>query len=172
VPTNERRFTGHIGTEDDGFFILIPFDVKEAFGKARPPVRVTVGDVTFRTTVSVYGGRSLIGLRREIREAAGVKTGDRVPIIVTLDTDERTVDPPADLKRAFGKNSAAKRGWESLSFTHKLEHARAIEDAKKPETRERRVAKALEMLADRGAEKPAKAKPAKAKPAKAKPKGR
>jgi bifunctional DNA-binding transcriptional regulator/antitoxin component of YhaV-PrlF toxin-antitoxin module len=153
----ERRFEAKVGTEQDGFFIEIPFDVKEAFGKARPPVCVTIGDVTFRTTIFVYGERSVVGLRRELREAMGVATGDRVRVTVSLDTDERTVDPPLELKRAFAKNRAAKLGWESLSFTHKLEHARAIDDAKKPETREKRVAKAIEMLVERGAQKPPKA---------------
>jgi hypothetical protein len=155
-----RTFRAPLATEDDGFFIEVPFDVKQAFGKARPPISLTVAGYTFSTTVSVYGGRYYLPVRRDRREAAGVRAGDVVDVRMELDTSKRTVKTPRDLAAALAKNAIAKAAWDGLAYTHKLEHALAIEDAKKPETRARRVEKAIEMLVAKAEAKPAK-RPAK-----------
>ena len=134
------------GDKGDVPSIEIPFDVKATYGSARPRVTVTVNGVTLRTTVAVYGGVSFVGIRKEIREQMGVEIGDTITLTMEPDTAERTVDVPADLKRALAKNAAAKKKYESLSYSHRREHAQFVAEAKKPETRERRVAKVLEML--------------------------
>jgi hypothetical protein len=128
--------------------IEIPFDVKATYGSARPRVAVTVNGVTLRTTVAVYGGTSFIGIRREVREQMGVEIGQTITLTIEPDTAPRTVDVPADLKRALAKNAAAKKKYESLSYSHRREHAHFVADAKKPETRERRIARVLDMLKD------------------------
>jgi hypothetical protein len=104
--------------------------------------------VTLRTTVAVYGGTSFIGIRREVREQMGVEIGQTITLTIEPDTAPRTVDVPADLKRALAKNAAAKKKYESLSYSHRREHAHFVADAKKPETRERRIARVLDMLKD------------------------
>ena len=134
------------GDKGDVPSIEIPFDVKATYGSARPRVAVTVNGVTLRTTVAVYGGVSFVGIRKEIREQMGVEIGDRITLTMEPDTAERTVDVPADLRRALAKNAAAKKKYESLSYSHRREHAQFVAEARKPETRERRIAKVLEML--------------------------
>jgi Bacteriocin-protection, YdeI or OmpD-Associated/Domain of unknown function (DUF1905) len=129
----------------DGF-IELPFDVRQEFGKARPPVKISINGYSYRSTVCVYGGKYLVPVRKNRQEAAGVKPGDTVKIIVATDVEARTVEPPPDLKVALSQNASAKVRWEKLSFTQKRELAEAILEAKKPETRLRRVQKTLEML--------------------------
>src|SRR5215472_18575541 len=142
-----KNFHARLGAEGRALFFEVPFDVKKEFGKARPPVKVSVNGHTYRSTVSVYGGKYYLPVRSERRDAAGLKHGDIIRVTVALDTAARTVQPPPELSAAFAKNSAAKAQWQKLSYTHKKEHANAIREAKKPETRARRVQKTLQMLA-------------------------
>jgi hypothetical protein len=125
----------------------IPASVVEALGSGkRPKVVVTIGKHTWRSTIAVYGGKYLLGVSAENREKAGVKAGDMLNVNLELDTEERTVEVPADFKRALAKEPKAKAAFEKLSYSHRKEHVRAIEEAKAAETRARRIAKALEML--------------------------
>jgi hypothetical protein len=126
--------------------IEVPFDVKAFFGKARPPIVANVGGYEFRTTPAIYGGKTFVGLRKSHVQASGLKFGQSVKVTLTLDAEERTVATPKELAAAFKKDKKAAAAWEKLSFTHKKEHAEAISGAKKPETRARRVEKALAML--------------------------
>ena len=127
-------------------FVQLPFDVRKEFGKARPPVNVSINGYTYRSTVAVYGQKYFVPVRRDRREAARAKVGDVVSVRITLDTKSRRVEPPPDLKAALKKNAAAKATWERLSYTHKREFAEVILQAKKHETRARRVQKTLEEL--------------------------
>ena len=126
--------------------VEIPFDVKASYGSARAKVRVTVNGVALRTTVAVYGGKSYIGFRKEIRDAAGLEMGKTIAVTIEPDAEPRIVDVPADLERALAKNAAARKTFESLSYSHRREHAQWVADAKKEETRARRVARVIEML--------------------------
>ena len=99
-----------------------------------------------RTTVAVYGGKSFIGVRKSHRDGAGIAPGDEVDVTIAADDAPRTVTPPPDLQKALAKNKAARAAWEALAFTHQREHAEALADAKKPETRARRLEKTLAML--------------------------
>lgn len=110
------------------------------------PVKATVNGYSWRGRVSRMGGEFLLGLRKEIRTAAGVEAGEKVGVELELDTEERTVEVPAALERALAGDAEAKAGFDGLAYSHRKEYARWIGEAKKEETRERRVAKALEML--------------------------
>jgi hypothetical protein len=126
-------------------FIRMPFDVKEVFGKGRLPVKLTVNDYTYRTTICHMGGIYAVPLRRENRENAKVKAGDVVQVTVEPDTEPRVVDVPADLKKFLQKNKV----WELFdkqSYTHKKEYVLWITGAKREETREVRKEKMVEML--------------------------
>lgn len=127
-------------------FVELPFDVKKEFGKARPPVRISINGHSYRSTIAVYGGRYYVPVRRERREATGVEAGDIVEVRIVLDTEVRRVEPPPELSAALAKNGPARAQWKRLSYTHKKEHAEAILQAKKSETRARRVQKILEEL--------------------------
>ena len=140
------RFEAAIEKRGNGHLLEIPFDVKAEWGQARAPVVATINGHTFRSTVAVYGGRYLLGLNREMREAAGVAAGDRVAVDLELDTAERTVEPPAELRTAFADDPELGAVFAKLSYTHRKEYVHWIEEAKKEETRRARAAKAVEML--------------------------
>jgi hypothetical protein len=126
--------------------IEVPPDAVAALdhGK-RPPVRVTVGGHTYPSTVAVMGGRYLVPLAAEHRIAAGVAAGDEVEVTLTLDDAPRTVEVPEDFAVALD-SAGVRQAFDALAFSHRKEHVRAIEEAKKPETRAKRIAKAIEML--------------------------
>jgi len=126
---------------EDGF-ISLPFDVREEFGRARPPVRVSINGYTYRSTVSVYGGKYFIPVRKSNQDAARIRPGDSVQASVALDEDPRTVDAPADLKAAL-RDSGLEADWGKLSYTHQKEFADVLLAAKKLETRARRIEKVL-----------------------------
>ena len=140
------RFEAEITDHPPALGFDLPFDPKEEFGKVRAPVRVTINGYEFRTTVAAMGGRVFIGLNKDVREGAAVSPGDRVEVEVVLDTEPRTVAVPRDLEAALAP--AEREFLESLSFTHRKEYVRWIEDAKRAETRQARIAKAAVMLAD------------------------
>ncbi len=136
------------GAEGEAPTVELPFDAKERFGKARAPVRGTVNGAEFRTTVAVYGGVHLIGFNKEVRERAGIAIGDEVEVTLEHDDEPRTVDIPPALAAGLEEDGEAKAAFEGLSYTHRREYAEWIAEAKREETRERRVAKAVEMLRD------------------------
>jgi uncharacterized protein YdeI (YjbR/CyaY-like superfamily) len=92
------------------------------------------------------GSRFLVPVSAEVRNAAGVTAGDVLEVGIELDDAPRTVEVPPDLAAALAAEPAAARAWEGLSYTHQKEWARSVTDAKKPETRLRRVQAAVEKL--------------------------
>jgi hypothetical protein len=115
-------------------------------GPKRFPVRATINGYTWRTTVTRMRGENMLGLNREVRTGAGVEAGDSVDVLIELDTEPREVEVPTALAAAFAQDPVAKAAFDGMAFTHRKEYARWIEEAKREETRERRVAQALEML--------------------------
>ena len=125
----------------------VPAEVVEALGVGKkPPVRVTIGGHTYRSTVAVMGGRYLLPLSAENRAAAGVAAGDEVDVDLELDSEPREVAVPADLAAALAEDDAAREAFQRLSYSHRRRHVLAIEEAKTPETRQRRIANALQLL--------------------------
>jgi hypothetical protein len=131
-------------------FVPVPFDPKPVFGKARAPVRVTLNGYTYRSTIASMGDGPCVPLRRSHREAAGLEGGETLQVTLELDVQPREVALPADLAAALAASPEAREGWLALSYTHQREHVEAIEDAKRPETRFRRIERALRMVTDRG----------------------
>jgi bacteriocin resistance YdeI/OmpD-like protein/uncharacterized protein DUF1905 len=141
------RFEATLPAEDDAPpLVEVPFDVKERYGRARAPVLVRINGVELRTTVAVYGGRYYVGFRKEIRERAGIGPGDRMTVEIEPDEAPREVEVPPELARALETAPEAKDAFEGLSFTHRREYAEWVSGAKKQETRNRRVGRAVEML--------------------------
>jgi uncharacterized protein YdeI (YjbR/CyaY-like superfamily) len=91
-------------------------------------------------------GEFLLGLSREAREGAGVQAGDEVDVRLELDASPREVEVPAALAAALAVDPQADAAFESMAFTHRKEYARWIEEAKREETRQRRVQQAVEMI--------------------------
>jgi hypothetical protein len=115
-------------------------------GAKRFPVVAIVNGYTWRTSVARMHGEFMVGLNREVREGAGVKAGDTVTLELKLDSEPRTVDVPPALAEALDADPEAKATFEGLAFTHRKEFARWIDEAKREETRARRVTQALDMI--------------------------
>lgn len=143
--TTTRTFTATIVKDGPMCYIPVPFDPKAAFGKLRAPVTVTLNGYTFGSTIAAMGGPVCVPLRKSHREAAGLEGGETLPVTLALDTTPRVIAPPADLLKAL-KAGGAHAAWQALSFTHQREHVEAIESAKKPETRARRIERAVAMI--------------------------
>ena len=143
-----QRFRAVLRKGDGGgHLIAVPLDVREVFGEARPPVRGTVNGTPFATRVAVYGGKSYLGFNREVRDAAGIGHGDEVEIELERDDAPREVEVPLAFADAL-ETGGVRDDFDALSFTHRKEYVRWIQEAKRDETRERRLAKAVEMLRD------------------------
>jgi Bacteriocin-protection, YdeI or OmpD-Associated/Domain of unknown function (DUF1905) len=141
-----QRFVATLEQHGSGTVVVVPYDLKEAFGSGRPPVRATVNGYTFRTTLFTMGGRALLGLNREVREAATVEPGQKVSVELERDDEPRTVEVPSDLAAALDADPVVRETFDGLSYTHRKEYVRWIEEAKRTETRTRRVEKSVEML--------------------------
>jgi len=148
MPTRQaQKFQSKIDTAggESFTFISIPFDVKKVFGKSRVPVKLTINDFTYRTTICVMGGKYCVPLRKSNREGAGVKAGDVVHISVVPDIEPRVVKVPANLKK-FLQTSQVWELFDNYSYTHKREFVEWITGAKKDETRESRKQRMVQML--------------------------
>jgi hypothetical protein len=122
----------------------VPDEVVEALGRGkRPPVVVTVGGHTYRSTIAVMGGRYLLPLSAENRTAAGVVAGDQVEVDVELDTEPRVLDVPDDLTTAIAADPEAQSFWDSLSYSRRQRIVLSVDGAKTAETRDRRIAKSV-----------------------------
>lgn len=115
-------------------------------GAKRFPVVAKVNRYTWRTSVTRMRGEFLLGLNRTVREGAGVDAGDTVDVEIALDTAPRAVTVPEALANALARDDAARAAFDGLAYSHRKEYARWIEEAKRAETRERRVAQTLARL--------------------------
>ncbi|GAA5197261.1 YdeI/OmpD-associated family protein [Microbacterium jejuense] len=134
--------------------VLVPFgpataieltdaQVDELGGGKRAAVVVGIGGNTARVRLGVMDGKNLIGLSKAVRAQLGVDIGDEVDATVALDTAEREVDVPDDLAAAL-EAAGARAAFDALSFSRRKELARGVAEAKRADTRERRVAAAVE----------------------------
>jgi hypothetical protein len=141
------KFRSHVEPPEPMRGLEVPQDVVEALGGGkRPRVTITINGHSWRSRVAIMRGRCLLGLSNANRQAAGVVTGEEIEVEVELDAEPPVVVEPADLTRALDADPVARAAYDRLAHTRKREHVRAIETAKKPETRMRRIEKALEML--------------------------
>jgi hypothetical protein len=132
-----------------GTGLRIPTDIVTGLGRGkRPPVRVTIGEHTYRSTVAAYGDEFFLPLNAANRERAGVTAGDDVDVTVELDTAPREVTVPADLASALEGDAEAEHVFNGLSYSHRRQYVSWIEEAKRDETRQRRIARTIEMLRD------------------------
>jgi hypothetical protein len=142
-----ETFEGTIVVNDGGgAWVEVPGEVIAALGGGgRIPVQATFDGIAYRGSIASMGGCMALGILKSIRGELGKRAGD--PVIVTLvrDVAERTVEVPADLAAAL-QEAGLRKAFDALSYSHRREHVNAINDAKKPETRVRRISKALEML--------------------------
>jgi hypothetical protein len=130
-----------------GAFVEVPFDVEAEFGSKKPRVKALIEGVPYRGILTRMGTEChLLVVLKEIREKIGKTFGDEVTITVEPDTEPRVIEVPAELKKAFKTEKEAKAFFEKLSYTHQREYVMWINEAKRAETRQNRIVKAIEML--------------------------
>jgi len=120
--------------------------VEELGGGRKPKVVVTIGPYTWRSSIVNMGGQFMLGVSTANRAAAGISAGQTLDVDLELDTAPRTVDVPNDLAAELARDAGATSAWERWSFTRRNEAARSLTEAKKPETRARRLEKVLADL--------------------------
>ena len=126
---------------------VVPDEVVEALGAGRrPKVKATVNGHTWRTSIASMGGRFLLGASAAVRDAAGIAAGQTHRVTVEVDSAPRTVEVPGDLSVALAASPGAMAAWQALSYSRQRQLAEAVLAAKRPETRERRVAATLDHL--------------------------
>ena len=128
--------------------IEVPADVVAALDKGkRPPVVVNVNGYEYRSTIAPMGGKYLLPFSAARRQESGIQGGDAIDVELTVDATPRTVEVPDDLRSALDASPTATTAWEKLSYTQKKEHARSVREAKKADTRTRRIAAVIAKLA-------------------------
>jgi hypothetical protein len=134
-----------------GTLVPVPREVAAELGlKGMPRIQAIIAGTPYRGSLMPMGdGTYCLGVLKSIQEAAGVGLGDEIDVELELDTAPRTLEVPADLAAALARDRHAAAAWERLSYTDRKEIARALEEAKKPATRARRLAAALERLSQR-----------------------
>jgi uncharacterized protein YdeI (YjbR/CyaY-like superfamily) len=115
-------------------------------GKKAFPVRVTVNGHTLRLRLARMGGENMVGLSKAARAEAGVEPGQEIEVEIALDDAPREVEAPAELNAALDGDPDARKAFDALAFTHRKEYARWVAEAKRPETRDRRIAETLNRL--------------------------
>ena len=146
--TNKQDFTATIlNAGGGGAYVEVLFDVEAAFGSKKPKVKATFEGVPYRGMLTRMGTEHhVLIILKEIREKIGKTFGDEVNITVELDTEPRVIELPSELKKAFKTEKEAKAFFGKLSYTHQREYVMWINEAKREETRQSRIVKAVEML--------------------------
>jgi len=144
------KFTAEIKESEvgsGGAYVLFPYDVVETFGsKGRIPVRALIEGETYRGSLVKYGHpQHMFPVLKAIREKIDKRIGDTIEIILEADSDEREIETPADLQKALKANKLDK-AFDKLSYSHRKEYVQWIEGAKKPETRDNRISKTVEII--------------------------
>jgi hypothetical protein len=130
----------------NGAYVEPPFDVEEVFGARRVKVLATFNGVEYRGSLVRMGGCYMLGLTQEIRKKIGKDFGDTINVTIEKDEEERIIDVPDDFKEAMDLNLEALRTYEKLSYSGKKDYILWITDAKKAETRQKRIEKSIELL--------------------------
>jgi hypothetical protein len=132
-----------------GHAVLVPPEVTAAFSSKRPAVVATVNGTEYRSRLMVYGGKTYLGLRKDLLRQIGASVGDLIEIELAEDHAERVVTEPAELLEALAANPAARAAYDALAYTHRLEYARWISEGKQAETRATRTEKTIRRLTER-----------------------
>jgi hypothetical protein len=138
------------GQGGGGHLIDVPPQVVEALeGKGRIAVTATFDGVPYRGSIVRLGDGAVLGVLKAIMAQAGVSVGDTLTVVVRNDDASREVEVPDDLAEALARNDEARTVFDGLSFSHRREHVNSITEAKRPETRARRVERTIQALLER-----------------------
>jgi hypothetical protein len=142
-----RFRTTILGGDKTAAGIEIPPEVVEALGSGKkPPVRVTMNGFTYRSSIATVSGVFMVGVTNDFRKESGLAAGDEVDVDIEVDTEKREVVVPPDFAAALDGDPEARRFFDALSYSNKRRFTMPIDDAKTPETRQRRIDKAVATL--------------------------
>jgi len=125
--------------------IHFPFDIEQTFGAKRVPVKVWINEAEYLSTIVKMRGEYCMVVPKRVRDVAKIKGDELITVTIQRDTEKRTVEIPEDFAKAL-KNNELTEAFAKLSYTHQKEYVNAINEAKKEETRIRRIEKAISML--------------------------
>jgi hypothetical protein len=129
-------------------WVTFPYDLKELYGIGNlVPVLATFDGIEYRGSIAKMGPSPLLLIRKDVRQKLGKRRGDTVEVTVTVDSVPRTVEVPEDLASLLQRNPAAATKFDALSYSHRKEFVDWITSAKREETRTKRLARTVEMLA-------------------------
>lgn len=147
-----QRFKAELrpsGRGGGGHLVEVPAEVVAALGGGgRTPVRATFNGVPYRGSIVRMGGMWCLGVLKAIMAEAGVSAGDVLDVVVETDEAPRDVEVPPDLQRALVL-AKLQTMFDAMAFTHRREYVNWVEEAKKPETRERRIEKTIAAIGER-----------------------
>lgn len=150
MPSSLSTFRAVIEPADPGSggaFVRIPFDVEQAFGKKRVKVLATIDGVPYRGSLVRMGTEEhLLLVLKEIRQQIGKTFGDEVEVILQEDREPRVVSVPEDLRQALEADPEASEFFEKLAYSHQREYVQWVEQAKRPETRQKRIQGTVQRL--------------------------
>ena len=135
-----------VAADRGGAYVVVPSTVVDALGGGgRIPVRATFDGVEYRGSIASMGGEKVLGVLKAIREQLGKGPGDELAVTVVRDDAPRTVAVPDDLAAAL--DAAERRAtFDRLSYSHQREYVEWIEEAKRSDTRARRIAETVDRL--------------------------
>ena len=141
------RFPATVEPAGNATGIEVPAEIVTALGGGkRPTVAITINGHTWRSRVASMGGRFIVGISAANRAACGIAEGDKVEAELQLDTAPRVVAEPPDLAEALDGDPQARAAFDRLAYGLKRKNVRAIQDAKTPQTRQRRIAKLITTI--------------------------
>ena len=149
--TDVKKFKTELVAEGGSCAIHVPFDAEQAFGqRGRIPVCGTINGVEYRSSIFRMGQPChFMVVNRQLREACGVEAGTTVTVTMARDDAPRTIEAPADLAIVLKGDPKLQQAWDALSYTHRKKYIQAINEAKREDTRARRIDKTIAALKTR-----------------------
>ena len=129
-------------------YLTVPFDAATVFGaKGQIKIKGTLNGARFRGVLMPQGnGSHFLVINKALRDRARAEAGRTVQVSLDLDVAPRRPAVPRDVKLALAANPAASAAFSQLPPSHQQEYLDHIAEAKKDETRRRRIAAAITRL--------------------------
>jgi len=132
---------------DGGAYVFVPLEIENTFGQKRLKIKATIDGEPYRGTLVRMGGpQHILLVLKEIRERIGKSFGDEVSVEFEEDLEPRKVDVPPDLQQALDGEPEAYAYFDHLSYSHQKEYIRWITDAKRDQTRQKRIQQTIDMF--------------------------
>ena len=144
-----KLVAGQKAPYDTWTFVVVPDEVYRELGQTQPPVRGSIGGVTFRETINRSGGVPRMLVRRELLDQIGASKGDVVEVQIELDPEPRTFNVPPELEAIFEEDSQLAELYSKMSPSLRRAWATYVDEAKRPETRLRRAERAREGVREK-----------------------